>query len=147
MNIGSCGLACLSVVAALISLSCGGPQSTAAEQSTATSKLPFGYVESPHPGETVRGQWPVQGWALSESGVKTVDIFVDRAYVGTAQVGVSRPDVEKAYPNIKNAGVAGWTYTLDVSAVSPGAHELIVQARSNESRTRDLGTIPLTVSR
>jgi len=134
-------------VAALMCLSCGSTQSSVAEQPNAGSKLPFGYIESPHPGETVRGQWPVQGWAVSESGTKAVEIFVDRAYVGTAQVGVSRPDVEKAYPNIKNAGAAGWTYTLDSAAFTPGAHELVVQARSNENRTRDLGTIPLTVSR
>jgi hypothetical protein len=139
--------ACGVIVTALISLSCGTTEPSVTEQPKSGSPLPFGHVELPRPGETIRGQWPVQGWALSDSGIKAVEIYVDRTYVGSAQLGVSRPDVQKVYPSIKDSSTAGWTYTLNAAAITPGAHELVVQARSGENRTRDIGTPAITVSR
>jgi hypothetical protein len=109
------------------------------------SRLPIGYVESPHAAEDVHGQWPVQGWALSEAGITAISIFVDRNYVGAAQLGTSRPDVQKAYPSFKNSAGAGWTYMLRTDNIPLGQHELVVQAQSADTTTRDIGAILINV--
>ena len=135
------------VVASLISPACGSTQPSGALRAKSASTLPFGNVESPRVGETVRGRWPVSGWALSEDGVKAVNIYVDRSYMGTARLGVSRPDVEKAYPAIKDSATAGWTFVLDTMALTPGQHQVVVQVRSVTGGTRDIGQPSFNVSR
>lgn len=134
------------VVAALVLASCGDTHPSTVE-SKVGGTLPFGYVESPRPGDVVRGQWPVQGWALADGGIAAVDVFVDRNYVGTAKLGIARPDVQKAYPNAKDSANAGWAFTLNGEVLNPGNHELVVQARSTENRTRDIGAIQIAVTR
>jgi hypothetical protein len=109
------------------------------------SKLPFGGVNSPQNEQKISGKVEVIGWALSEEGIESVSLYVDRAFVANCSLGLPRLDVAKVYPHMSGSGSSGWSTTLDSSNVPPGWHELIVQARSKSGTTRDLGSIPVLV--
>jgi hypothetical protein len=109
--------------------------------------LPFGGVNTPVSQQSVTGKVDVTGWALSEAGIESVSIYVDRVFVADCSTGLPRPDVAKAYANVPESGVAGWTMTLDSTRFSPGWHELTVQARSKDGATRDLASMPIAVQR
>jgi hypothetical protein len=115
--------------------------------SNASAKLPVGFLDAPKPGETIRGTYQVVGWALAESGVEKVSIYVDRNFVGQATLAQKRPDLEHPpYSTFPNPGSGGFVYQWDTSEVTPGSHELLVQARTNDGATRDLGFAPITVA-
>ena len=109
------------------------------------SLLPFGVVDSPHTGDTLRGRSTLRGWALSESEIESVAVYMDRTLAGFATLGVSRPDVQKASPAFPGAAESGWQLDFDVTGMKPGPHELEIQARSRRGATRDLGDVPVTV--
>jgi hypothetical protein len=109
------------------------------------SMLPFGVVDSPHTGDTLRGHSTLRGWALAESEIESVAVYMDRTLAGFATLGVSRPDVQKVYPAFPGAAEAGWQLDFDVTGMKPGPHELEIQARSRQGATRDLGTVAVTV--
>ncbi|CEQ10472.1 mannosyl-glycoprotein endo-beta-N-acetylglucosaminidase [[Clostridium] sordellii] len=70
----------------------------------------------------------VRGWALNSSGVREVKIYVDGKYKGNAEVGKERLDVNVAYPGYPGGENSGYEMTIDKNQVSPGKHELKVEA-------------------
>ena len=109
------------------------------------SKLPFGGVNAPVSQQKITGKVDIAGWALSEAGIESVSIYVDRTFVADCSTGLPRPDVAKAYPNLPDSGVSGWTVTFDSTNFSPSWHELTVQAKSKAGATRDLASLPIVV--
>jgi hypothetical protein len=97
--------------------------------------------------QKITGKVNVTGWALTEAGIESVTIYVDRTFVADCSMALSRPDVAKAYPNMPESGVSGWTVTFDSTNFSPGWHDLTVQAKSQTGATRDLASLPLLVQR
>jgi len=118
---------------------------SAARARATYSMLPFGVVDSPRPGAALRGRSTFRGWALSESEIESVAVYLDRTLAGFATLGVSRPDVQKASPAFPGAAESGWQLDFDVTGMKPGPHELEIQARSRRGATRDLGDVPVTV--
>jgi hypothetical protein len=111
------------------------------------AKLPLGYLDAPKPEETIRGRYQVAGWALAESGIKDVSIYLDRGFIAQAAIGQNRPDLQRPpFSAFPNAGSSGFVYQWDTRAVTPGSHELLVQARTNDGATRDLGIASVTVA-
>jgi hypothetical protein len=119
--------------------SCGRPPES--------SKLPFGGVNSPVAQQVITGKMAVTGWALSEAGVESVSIYIDRAFVTDCETGLPRPDVANAYPTMAASGASGWAATVESARLAPGWHELTVQARSRKGATRDLASLPVLIQR
>jgi hypothetical protein len=112
---------------------------------TIPSLLPLGHVDSPSSGDVIHGTARFSGWAVSESGIQSVAAYMDRHFAGFATLGMSRPDVQKAYPAIPGAAEAGWQINLP-AAGHTGPHEIVLQARSKDGATRDLGTVTVTMA-
>lgn len=83
----------------------------------------------------------MSGWALAESGVKEVNVYIDRNYVSSLAVGGNRPDVAKAFPAIPNGTASAWATQLNTKIYTPGSHEIIVQAVGNNGATRDIADV------
>jgi hypothetical protein len=125
---------------ALFLTSCSSPEEKK------PGKLPFGVMDTPHSGDTLRGVAVLSGWALSENGIQRVSVYIDRIYVMPAQIGGRRPDVAKAFPGITANEKSGWSASLDTAAFTPGVHEIVVQAMANDGATRDLASINVNVA-
>src|SRR4051794_26208189 len=122
-NIGVPGrelkLAAESLVASalfLLCLSCaGGPAQNKA-------KLPIGYVDAPKTGAAVGGSFNAVGWALSEDGIDSISVYIDRTYFTSTSPNIERPDVLKVFPALGEQKNAGWNLAVDLGAVSSGLH-------------------------
>jgi hypothetical protein len=109
--------------------------------------LPFGGVDVPLNRQKVTGKVDVSGWALSEAGVESVAIHVDRTFAADCATGLARPDIGKMYAVMPGGSASGWTVTLDSGRFAPGWHELTVQARSKGGAARDLGSLRILIER
>ena len=121
----------------------GGGKSDAGGHPT----LPFGDINGPTDGaivkKTVHAQ--VAGWVLSEDGIEEVAVYIDRKYIASATLGVSRPDVAKVFPQFNDSASSGWQASFEISNISEGAHQLLVQARSKKGAIADLGKLTISV--
>ncbi|MCW5980942.1 MAG: hypothetical protein KIT09_22870 [Bryobacteraceae bacterium] len=128
-------------------LSCGGEQPPATAQADApASRIPVGVLDAPQPGETIRGSYKIRGWALDESGIRDVAVYVDRSFAGTARIGLHRPDLIATYSAFPDAEIAGFEFTWNAAAAPAGPHEVTVQARAKNGAVRDVGSVSIVTA-
>jgi hypothetical protein len=131
----------LAVVALLTS--CGGHDNSPTQ--SASAKLPIGFLDAPKNEDAVRGMTTVSGWALSETGIRDVTIYVDRVFVGNAQLQVSRPDLAR-FSLFPEPDKGGFEYGWDSTTIPPGRHEIVAQARAKDGAVRDVGVAWVTTA-
>ncbi len=97
-----------------------------------TNSVPaFGFIDVPTAFDYVKGNVTFQGWAIQQQGtggVAQVEILVDGNFIGLAQYGFPRTDVQQAYPFILNSLNSGWRFTMDTTKLSNSRHRLSVNA-------------------
>jgi hypothetical protein len=110
---------------------------------------PFGTMALPlTDGEPRNGCIAVNGWALDDRGVESVNLYhlVEgrRVYLGNADfVQGARPDVEQAYPGYPNNSRAGWGYVLLTNLLPNGGkgfYDLQTVAVDDQGYETILGT-------
>jgi N-acetylmuramoyl-L-alanine amidase len=96
--------------------------------------LPYVVIDAPGPNATLSGLVAMSGWALENNtvtgpyAVQSVTVFVDGTQVGTGSYGNARMDVCNVYPSRLGCPNVGWTYSLNVNALTAGSHVLKVVA-------------------
>lgn len=90
-------------------------------------------IDSPNAQSTpFSGMASFAGWAVSDNGsITSVQIFVDGVARGAAQYGVDRPDVCAAYPGRAGCPNVGWSFSLDTTLLTNGAHTLEADVTSS----------------
>ncbi len=63
---------------------------------------------------------------MDDSGVSKIEVLVDGKSVGEAQYGLSRIDVQNAFPEYSN-GNAGFHYLLDTTLLNGGQHTITIR--------------------
>jgi hypothetical protein len=126
--------------AALVSAAC-----TRLPAAVDAGPLPEGFVDLPHEGETLGKDAQIVGWALGRTPVTEVAIYADGGYIQSARLGLPRPDVWSALPNRPEAESSGWAATLRTDRLFPGPHRLLVQVRTRDGATRDIGSLSIQV--
>jgi radical SAM protein with 4Fe4S-binding SPASM domain len=106
-----------------------------------------GWIDTPSSGSTVAGVVIVQGWTFGGAGraIDRVDVRVDGVTHGIARYDQFRPDVGEIHPGDGHS-FSGFSYTLDTSALSNGAHDLDVTVRDTWSDHVDLESRRILVS-
>ena len=66
--------------------------------------------------------------------------MVDGDFIGQAQYGFPRPDVQQQYPFIANSLNSGWRFTMDTSKLSNARHRLTVRAVSQSGARTELAS-------
>jgi sugar lactone lactonase YvrE len=118
---------------------------------TATS-APSIYVDTPMANATLAGTVGIGGWAIEDtsavgpSPIAVVTVFVDGLPLGFATYGSPRPDVCAAYPGRIGCPNVGWTYSLNVAALSPGSHTFYVEATTSDNHSTFSPTATFTAS-
>ncbi|HEU5431625.1 MAG TPA: hypothetical protein VFU81_08185, partial [Thermomicrobiales bacterium] len=83
----------------------------------------------PPPGRAVvtEGQLGVRGWALSGSGIERVEAVVGGETRGRVRLGMLRPDVPRAYPDIPGVEHSGFVGLIPVTDLEPGIHRVLIR--------------------
>jgi len=82
-------------LAGLSAAGCSGEPE--ARRQTAKNPPTIGFVDAPAAGSVLGPKFVTSGWALDESNVERVRIYLDDQMVANVPLAVMRPDVEKAY--------------------------------------------------
>jgi hypothetical protein len=126
----------------------GSLDTVAAEAAWLSTNLaPFGWLDEPAAGATVRGAQTVRGWALDNRGVSRVEVLVDGAPVTELGRGGARPDVCAAWPGYAGCDGSGFSGTLDASALAPCPHLLEIRATDADGNARVIARRRVVVSR
>ena len=103
---------------------------------------PFGFIDVPTSFDYMTGTVVFQGWALQDqNALASVDVLVDGNFLGIAQYGFPRPDVQAAYPFVFNSLNSGWRFTLDTTKFANTRHRLTVRGRLLDGTEGELGSV------
>lgn len=97
------------------------------------------FIDFPQ-NDDVKNNLAVRGWALNDSGISNIGIFIDGKWVKNTKSGVPREDVNRAFPGYVNGRKSGYSTNINVSSYKPGRHKIMVTAvgkdGSRESQER-----------
>jgi hypothetical protein len=135
----------LSVLAAWVS-GCGSGSSPPTESPPdPINNLPFGVMDIPGNNSTVGRVVDCVGWALDDTPVRVVRLFVDGRYNASASLTIARPDLPRFFPRYMAANPRpGWQGLVDLGE-SPGAHTILAQAVDDRGATRDIGFVTVNL--
>lgn len=88
----------------------------------------------------------VKGWALSPSGISKVNVYIDNEFKGNANIGESRPDVQKVYPTYSEAANSGFSMKVDISDLSSGTRTLKIEFIGKDGKT-GVNTVKFSIKR
>ena len=76
----------------------------------------------------VRGALTISGWTIARGGVAGVTIHCDDRVLGEAYLGMRREDIGSAFPDYRDALLAGYALVLPPGALPEGEHRIRVVA-------------------
>jgi O-antigen biosynthesis protein len=82
----------------------------------------------------------VDGWAIAESGLDRIDIWIDNDGPHEATCGLMREDIRHKYPSIADSEHAGFSAFRSTSPIGPGRHTVRVRAASRAGHTVEAST-------
>ncbi len=86
-------------------------------------------------GAPVRGDLEIVGWALARREAASIDIGIDGEHVISANTGIRRPDVQRAFPDRSDALTAGFSAILPHRSLPKGRHLVSVALRDKAGQT------------
>lgn len=95
-------------------------------------------LESPIASEMGNEDILVKGYALDDTGVKSVKVLLNGKATGTAAIGIARPEIETQHPDFYNSGKSGFEYTIRRNNLFPGVNTVTVNIAFNDGRTKSL---------
>lgn len=105
----------------------------------------FGFIDYPTNFDYVTGNVVFQGWALDYDQVVAVEMIVDGNYVGQAQYGFPRSDVNAQYPQILGSKNAGWRFTMDTTKLGNNRHRLTARILDGRGNRIEIGSVDFYV--
>ena len=98
---------------------------------------PYMWIDEPIANSTTKGDVKVRGWAINQSGIQEVKIYINNTYIGNASIGKSRPDVKNVYPKYSEADKSGYEYIINSSKITDGLQTIKVQAIGKDGTTQE----------
>jgi hypothetical protein len=107
------------------------------------------WLDQPADGAVVTGIVEVSGWAIDDRGVSEIDLYVDGAFVASADLNIPRYDVLQAYPWIAGTINArpGFSVSFTTGSLSNGEHTLFLRISFSDASEGDFGHRTVTVDR
>jgi len=104
---------------------------------------PLAVVEQPLANSQIAGKVNVSGWAMDDTAVSSVDVYVDGVLAGNATYGEDRSDVGKDFPHAPAA--IGYSFLLDTSQYGNGGHTIEVRVLDSTGHLAILAHVPVTI--
>ena len=86
----------------------------------------------------------IKGWALADSGVKYVNVYMDGEKIARATYGIARSDIQSKYPQYVDSKNAGFEATIDISKIKAGTKKIEIVVRANDN-SKQVITININV--
>jgi hypothetical protein len=87
------------------------------KRQTGPNRASIGFIDLPAPQAIVGPMFNVAGWAIDESNVERVRIYLDDQLVATVPVTIMRPDVDRAFSLKVGAGTPhGFSVVIDAGS-------------------------------
>ncbi|UCC95942.1 MAG: glycosyltransferase, partial [Candidatus Omnitrophota bacterium] len=81
----------------------------------------------------------MEGWAIARTRVEKVEVYHNGILLGKASYGHPRPDIQKAFPQVRNSLNSGFVlYATAKKEFSPGSYTLIVKASSRDGQYAEI---------
>jgi hypothetical protein len=104
---------------------------------------PWGALDSPSNGDTLRGNTAVSGWAWGLSEVASIVVLLDDSQVASATLGISRPDVTSVFPDAPTN--TGFQASVDTTKFPNGIHSMVVKATNVNGAISIFPTVLVTI--
>ncbi|MCP3677494.1 MAG: hypothetical protein GY721_07885 [Deltaproteobacteria bacterium] len=85
--------------------------------------------------EEMKGVGIIEGWIVSDSNIKELDLYVDEKREGNPTYGFERADVCRDYPEIQNSGKSGFRHFLKTTDLQNGKHIIEIRASNIKDET------------
>uniref|UniRef100_UPI002614A108 N-acetylmuramoyl-L-alanine amidase n=1 Tax=uncultured Clostridium sp. TaxID=59620 RepID=UPI002614A108 len=110
------------------------------ERTINIEKLPsVSCLDEPTSNLTVKeNKLKIRGWALANSGIKEVRVYVDGKDLGTVPYGTSRADVNKVYPGYSSGNNPGFDGTINLGGVPDGTKKLTIKITANDGTIQNI---------
>lgn len=97
-------------------------------------------LEEPSSQFTSNGIANLRGWAVGQSAIKKIELFIDGQYSSDVPFGGARFDVGNIYPEYPNSSKSGFSMAFSYSDLSEGNHTALVRVHDAKGRTQDSNT-------
>jgi hypothetical protein len=112
-----------------------------------SSKLPFGTIDTPGPGQTISGTGFAQfGWVLTAQpnivpmDASTIAVVIDGVAVGHPVYNQFRSDIATLFPGYRNTNGAVGAFILDTTKLSNGRHNIAWGVIDSAGNTQGIGS-------
>lgn len=79
----------------------------------------------------------LRGWAIADSGIEKVEIWLDDVYAFDVPYGGKRGDVSFAFSEVQDSGDSGFSMAYAYSSLSPGSHSITAVAYNALGQVRE----------
>src|SRR5210317_830430 len=83
-------------------------------------------IGEPAEDSTRSGIGQISGWAVSDTQIVSVEVFIDGASIGLVPYGGTRLDVAEAFPDYPDSDLSGWSMKWNYALLDEGPHEMLV---------------------
>ena len=102
-------------------------------------------LEEPVAGETHGGVGNLRGWAVGDSGIDKIEMWIDGVYAFDVPYGGVRGDVGGAFPDVADSNESGFSMAYSYSSLSSGVHSAKAIAYDNLGNTKESVTTDFSV--
>ena len=82
----------------------------------------------------------VTGWAVARNGLREVRVYLDENLLGTANYGISRPDIGAAFPDFQDSQFAGFRKIMNLeNEMKKGLHTIRIVAEDKRHSSAAIG--------
>lgn len=114
----------------------------AADASSKTFRIT---LEEPVGGEIHTGVGNLRGWAVGDSGIDKIEMWIDGVYAFDVPYGGVRGDVGGAFPDVADSNESGFSMAYSYSSLSSGVHSAKAIAYDNLGNTKESVTTEFSV--
>ncbi len=86
----------------------------------------------------VYGDVHMQGWAIADSGIAKIEMYLGQDRIGIANYGLLRPDVANDHPDIKDSDRSGYRFEWDSREFQDRVYDFTVRATSYDGNWLDI---------
>ncbi len=127
-------------ITAIVTGTTDGATATVSENITVNKPSPIAMIETPNTNnEYLKDTLTVTGWSVNASNVKNVEVYLDGNDLGSATIGLSRPDVNSKVNSgniFKGAANCGYTLTATgLDNYAAGSHTVKIVSTGNDGST------------